>query len=223
MTHISIPRRGHGKPVRVLAIGAHCDDIEIGAGALLRSLASTTDGLRAHFVVMTSTPARAAETRACLGELVGPTPPRVDVHTLRDTRLPMHFDEVKDVLGALADEDFDLVLTHDPGDAHQDHRILGELVPTAFRRNTIAHFEIPKWDGDLGVLRPNAYLPLSLEDVAAKWKLIHKHYMSQHSKDWFTEETVRSLARLRGMECRAPYAEAFRIEKLTINLPERSE
>lgn len=218
MTGLAIRPRGDGEPFRVLAIGAHCDDIEIGAGGLLRVLARSVPTLEVSFVVMTSTPERAAEARACLATLVAPVPARIAIHAMQDTRLPTFFNEVKDVLGRLSREKFDLILTHDPRDAHQDHRLLGELVPTAFRAHTLAHFEIPKWDGDLGVLRPNSYIPLTAEDVAAKWALVHSHYASQREKEWFTEETLRSLARLRGMECRAEYAEAFRIEKLTIEL-----
>lgn len=226
MTGLAIRPRRDGERFRVLAIGAHCDDIEIGAGGLLRVLARTVPSLEVSFVVMTSTPDRADEARACLAALVAPVPARVMIHAMPDARLPTCFNEVKDVLGLLAREKVDLVLTHDPRDAHQDHRLLGELAPTAFRAHTLAHFEIPKWDGDLGVLRPNAYIPLTAEEVAAKWALVHSHYVSQRGKDWFTEETLLSLARLRGMECRAEYAEAFRIEKLTIELsasPAREE
>lgn len=218
MTGLAIRPRRDGGPLRVLAIGAHCDDIEIGAGGLLRVLAQATPAPEVSFVVMSSTPERADEARACLAGLISPVDAHIKIYGMRDTRLPSHFDELKDLLGRMSREDFDLVLTHDPRDAHQDHRILGELAPTAFRRQTIAHFEIPKWDGDLGRLRPNAYVPITAEGLAAKWALLYEHYVSQRNKDWFTEETLRALARLRGIECRAEYAEAFRIEKLTMDL-----
>lgn len=203
-------------PLRVLAIGAHCDDIEIGAGGTLSALAAARPDTSIAAVVLTSTPERAAESRACLAQIAAPAAIDVTVHDLPDTRLPAHFDEVKDVLAGLARQPWDLVLTHHRHDAHQDHRMLGEVVPTAFRDHLVWHFEIPKWDGDLGASRPSFYVPLTREQVDAKWTALDRHYVSQRGKDWWDPETFSALARLRGMECRAPYAEAFRVEKARV-------
>lgn len=166
-------------------------------------------------------PERAAESRACLGDIVSPASVEVTVHDLPDTRLPAHFDEVKDVLAGLSRQPWDLVLTHHRFDAHQDHRMLGEFVPTAFRDHLVWHFEIPKWDGDLGASGANLYVPLTREQVDAKWQALDRHYVSQRGKDWWDPETFSALARLRGMECRAPYAEAFRVEKVRVDLGTR--
>ena len=46
-------------------------------------------------------------------------------------------------------------------DAHQDHRLLGTMAPTVWRDALVLHYEIPKWDGDLG--RSNCYVPISAE------------------------------------------------------------
>lgn len=204
-------------PRRILAIGAHCDDIEIGAGAALARWARQDPGTQFTFVVMSSTAERAAESRACLTALVSPAAASVTVHGLRDSRLPTQFDQVKDVLAGLSRHPWDLVLTHHKYDAHQDHRLLGELAPTAFRDHLVLQFEVPKWDGDLGSARPNVYVPLTADDVAFKWALLNQHYPSQRGKDWWDAETFAALARLRGMECRAPYAEAFRAEKIILD------
>lgn len=209
---------GGASPARVLAVGAHCDDIEIGAGGLLAAIARALPDTRFRFLVMTSTPERAGEARACLAELVSPAEAETTVLDLPDTRLPGRFDDVKDELAGLSRAPWDLVVTHSPDDAHQDHRLLGELTPTAFRDHLILHYEIPKWDGDLGTLRPNLYLPLTGHEVARKWALLDRHYVSQRGHDWFTEETFRSLARLRGMESRADYAEAFRVGKAVLQI-----
>lgn len=207
---------GTGHALRVLAIGAHCDDIEIGAGATLAALTAARPDSHLAAVVLTSTPERAAESRACLAEIARPAAIEVTVHDLPDTRLPAHFDEVKDVLADLSRQPWDLVLTHHRHDAHQDHRMLGEFVPTAFRDHLVWHFEIPKWDGDLGASQPSLYVPLMREQVDAKWAALDRHYVSQRGKDWWDPETFSALARLRGMECRAPYAEAFRLEKARV-------
>ena len=100
------------------------------------------------------------------------------------------------------------------GDAHQDHRTIAEIVPTVFRDQLCLSYEIPKWDGDLG--RPSLYVPLSQETARRKVELLHKCYPSQHGRDWWDDEVFLSLARLRGMECRARYAEAFGCAKWVI-------
>lgn len=210
------------RPLRVLAIGAHCDDIEIGAGGTLAALTASHPDAHVTAVILTSTPERAAESRACLKEITAPARAHIEVHELPDTRLPAHFNDVKDLLAELAQQPWDLVLTHHRSDAHQDHRMLGEFVPTALRDHQVWHFEIPKWDGDLGSARPNLYVPLDREDVSAKWQALDRHFVSQRGKDWWDPETFAALARLRGMECRAPYAEAFRVEKSRVTFGKRS-
>lgn len=205
------------EPRTILAVGAHCDDIEIGAGGTLATWAQEEPNTEFTFVVLTSTPDRAAESHACLSALVSPAVARIDIRGLRDTRLPAQFDQVKDVLAELARRPWDVVLTHQRYDAHQDHRLLGELATTAFRDHLVLQFEVPKWDGDLGSARPNLYVPLTAGQVSHKWDLLDRHYPSQRGKDWWDAETFAALARLRGMECRSAYAEAFRAEKMILD------
>ena len=108
------------------------------------------------------------------------------------------------------------ILTHRGDDAHQDHREVSRLTWNTFRDHLILEYEIPKWDGDLG--RPNFYVPISAAAMARKIELLVRHFGTQRSKHWFDAETFRGLARLRGMECRAPerYAEAFYARKMTL-------
>ncbi len=111
--------------------------------------------------------------------------------------------------------DADLILAPRSGDAHQDHRLLAQLVPTVWRDQLVLGYEIPKYDGDVG--RPNVYLPLTEEIAREKARLLSKAYPSQTGRDWWDEETFLSLARLRGMECRSRYAEAFELAKAAIS------
>ena len=209
-------------PRRVLAIGAHCDDIEIGAGGTLSSWAKQDPDIEFHSVVLCSTPQRAQETRDCLTALCAPATVSVDVLDLPDTRLPAHVDAVKDLLATLSRTSWDLILTHHRFDAHQDHRLLGECAPTSFRDHLVLGFEVPKWDGDLGTSKANLYVPLTRAQVEAKWSALDACHVSQRGKDWWDAETFAALARLRGMECRTPYAEAFRVEKMLLGpWPER--
>jgi len=215
---ISFPlRAAEQMPLSVLAIGAHPDDIEIAAGGTLLTLAERQPGIRIRYVVLTGEPQRQAEARAAARAFTPNADLEVQLHDLPDGCLPAVYGPVKESLENLA-KSFrpDIILAPSPRDAHQDHRIVGELVPTAFRNHAVLNYEIPKWDGDLG--RPNVYVPLS-EDVARrKVELLDKCFPSQLGRDWWDEETFLGLARLRGIECRARYAEAFTCTKLVISL-----
>ncbi|MGH8866750.1 MAG: PIG-L deacetylase family protein [Actinomycetes bacterium] len=209
---------GPGRPLSVLAIGAHPDDIEIGCGGTLLRLADEMAGLTVHVAVCTSTPERATEANLSAKAFLAPAEHTTEVHALVDGHLPAQWAETKSLVEDLAARTRpDVVLAPSPQDAHQDHRLLGELVPTAFRDHLVLHYEIPKWDGDLGAARPTHYVPLSAEHVARKYALLWECFASQRGRDWFTDETFRALARLRGMECRAAYAEAFSVGKAVLS------
>lgn len=200
----------------VVLLGAHPDDVEIGAGGLLLTLAEVP-GLRVHYVLLTGAPHRQAEARAAAAAFLPDARLTFALHDLPDGRVPARWAEAKQVVEeAAATLAPDLVVAPAPDDAHQDHHTLGALVPTSFRDATVLYYEIPKWDGDLG--RPNIYLPLTGERVRRKIELLHACYPSQKARDWWDDEVFLGLARLRGMECRSRYAEAFRCEKAVIEL-----
>jgi len=165
---------------------------------------------------MTGTPERQQEARAAARAFTQGADLEVELHDLPEGRLPAVYGQVKEVLEGVA-RSFrsDVILAPSPDDAHQDHRTVGELVPTAFRDQVVLNYEIPKWDGDMR--RPNAYVPLADEIARRKIELLDKCYPSQTGRDWWGEETFLALARLRGMECRARYAEAFTCTKLVIS------
>ena len=205
-----------GRPLSVLALGAHPDDIEIAAGGTLLSLAERHPGLHVRYVLMTGTQERQLEARAAARAFTPGAELEVEVHDLPDGRLPAVWGQVKEIMAVLARSVRpDVILAPSPGDAHQDHRTVGELVPTAFRDQLYLGYEVPKWDGDLA--RPNTYFPLTDEIARRKVELLDKSYPSQHGRDWWNEETFLALARLRGMECRARYAEAFTCAKMVIS------
>jgi len=201
----------------LVVIGAHPDDIEIAAGGLLLSVAAASPGLRVRYVLLSGSPERHAEARAAAAAFLPGADLSFALHSLPDGRLPAHWETVKQSLHAVADTvQPDLVLCPWVGDAHQDHRLLGELVPTAFRSAFALQYEIPKWDGDLG--RPTVYLPLVDEVARRKVELLHASFPSQKSRDWWDDEVFLGLARLRGMECRSRYAEAFHCPKLVLSI-----
>jgi len=123
--------------------------------------------------------------------------------------------KAKQILQAAAAVDADLVLVPSQHDAHQDHRLLGELALSAFRDQLVLQYEIPKWDGDLG--RTNVYVPLTDEVARRKVELLHASFPSQKAHDWWDDEIFFGLMRLRGMESRSRYAEAFSCGKLSLS------
>ena len=201
---------------RVLAIGCHADDIEIGCGGTLLTLARSNPGLEVDWVVLAAPGARGDEARASAVAFLD-NAVRVEVHEFRDGFLPYVGGEVKDVFEELKGRvDPQVVFTHAGYDFHQDHRLACELTWNTFRNHLILEYEIPKVDGDLG--RPNVFVPLTAAVVEEKLKLLEKHFGSQSGKHWFDRETFLGLMRLRGMEAVAPerFAEAFTCRKTVL-------
>lgn len=206
------------RPLSVLVIGAHPDDIEIGAGGTLLTLAQSQPGLSARYVVLTGTAARQDEAREAARSFLPGADLAVDLHDLPEGRLPAVWEQAKNVLEQVARScSPDLVIAPSRDDAHQDHRTIGEIVPTVFRNQLYLAYEIPKWDGDFG--RPGTYFPLTAEVAQRKAELLHKCFPSQQHRDWWDDQVFLGLARLRGMECRAPYAEAFFCSKILLGPP----
>ena len=214
MLKLSLPSRA-GSPLKVLCLGAHCDDIEIGCGATLMTLLEQYDDVDIHWQVFTSTPARKQE--AIKGAEVfcnGARNLHIEILEYRDGYLPYEGDAIKLSMEAVKKAvDPDLVFTHYRHDLHQDHRLISELSWNTFRNHLLLEYEIPKWDGDIGT--PNLFVPVSEAVAAAKIKALQDVYNSQQSKKWFTDDLFHSMMRIRGMECNAPgnLAEAFYTRK----------
>ncbi|MEV7533423.1 PIG-L deacetylase family protein [Streptomyces hydrogenans] len=205
---------------RVVAVGAHCDDIAIGAGGTLLTVCRARPGVRVDALVLSGGGGeREREERDALAAFCPGADLRLTVLKLPDGRLPAYWDEAKAAVEELrATTEPDVVLAPRTADAHQDHRGLARLIPTAFRDHLVLGYEIVKWDGDLG--RPNAYQPLTPETAEDKVRLLQEHYASQRHRPWYDREAFLGLARIRGIECQARYAEAFDVTKLTLDLGE---
>ncbi len=212
--HLAAPPSG---PLSVLAIGAHPDDIEIGAGGTLLSLAQSHASVRACHLVLTGTPERQLEAESAAIEFLPGAQVSVRRCDFPEGRLPAAWGQVKDTIEEVT-RSFrpDVVIAPQPADAHQDHRTIAEIVPTVCRDQLYLGYEIPKWDGDFS--RPSVYVPLPGEIVRRKVALLHKCFPSQSSRDWWDDEVFLGLARLRGVECRARYAEAFACPKALLQI-----
>lgn len=207
----------------LLCIGAHSDDIEIGAGGLILTLAATFPDIAVRWCVASAAPDRESEARASAFDfLQGLERADVELGGFEDSYFPDQGREIKAWLLAVRSRfPADVVLVHRAGDLHQDHRELNRIAWNLFRDHLILEYEIPKWDGDLG--QPNFYVPLEAEILERKIAFIMRHFRSQRSKDWFDPELFRGLARLRGMECRAEHrhAEAFFVRKAVFSPGDR--
>jgi LmbE family N-acetylglucosaminyl deacetylase len=209
-----------GARIRVLCLGAHSDDIEIGCGGLILRLIQGFSTIEIDWVVFSAHVKREQEARrSAAAFLKGARRKRVRIKHFRDGFFPYQGAEIKQVFERLKrDTAPDLVLTHYREDRHQDHRLLSDLTWNTFRDHWILEYEIPKFDGDLGT--PNCFVPLDTGTCARKVKHLLSVFGSQRDKDWFTAETFMGLMRLRGMECRAPggYAEAFYARKTVLQV-----
>jgi LmbE family N-acetylglucosaminyl deacetylase len=210
---------GGSRPVRrILCIGAHSDDIEIGCGGTILRMAEWYPEAHVRWVVLSGNERRADEAR-CGASLFlkGLREPEVVTKTFRDGFFPYDGAEIKTFFEQLKHEPtWDVILTHYRGDLHQDHRVVSELTWNTFRDHLILEYEIPKYDGGLG--SPNLFVPLDEAQRASKVEHLLKAFGSQRDKRWFTAETFNGLMRLRGIECASPtgYAEAFYARKVTL-------
>lgn len=203
-------------PLRVLVLGAHADDIEIGCGGTVLRLLAERPHMDIHWAVLSGggTPREGEALASANAFLAGAPHPHVSVASFRDGHFPFVGSDVKDYIeDNFKSIDPHLVLTHAREDRHQDHRLVSDLTWNTFRgKAVIAEYEIPKWDGDLG--RPNAYVQLDPATADRKVALLMEHFAGQHTKPWYDAETFRGLLRLRGVEAACKYAEAFICRKL---------
>ena len=205
-----------GSRLSVLCLGAHSDDIEIGLGGTLLSLMARGIQLDVHWCVLSAVGDRETEARnSAMDFLSGAATHTVETLAFRDGFFPEQGEAVKSWFEDLKSRvSPDLIFTHRRDDAHQDHREVCRLTWNTFRDHFILEYEIPKWDGDLG--QPNLYVSVPAALLQRKLELLDRHFATQRSKQWFDADTFQGLARLRGMECRAPerFAEGFFARKL---------
>jgi LmbE family N-acetylglucosaminyl deacetylase len=206
-----------GSLQNVAVVGAHCDDIAIGAGATLLRLTEQNPAVIVHALVLTGGGTeREVEEKDAFVAFCRNAEVRLTVHDLPDGRLPEHWSQVKRRLAEFRRScDPDLVFGPQRDDRHQDHRLLAELVPTEFRNHLILGYEIPKWESDLP--SPNVYVPIDEPNARRKADLLHECYRSQTDRDWFDHETFMGLLRLRGVQSHNRYAEAFVSEKSVVS------
>jgi LmbE family N-acetylglucosaminyl deacetylase len=218
MLALDLPRKAAG-PLKILCLGAHSDDIEIGCGGTILRLLTSQQEIEIVWVVFGAGGKREEEARGSAALFLSQAHNKnIIVKSFRDSFFPSEGAQIKSFFEELKPISPDLIFTHYRKDAHQDHRLIEELTWNTFRNHFILEYEIPKYDGDMG--QPSVFVPLDKEIYEKKVRYLMEAFETQRSKQWFDKETFFGLMRLRGMECVAPsgYAEAFYCRKLVFEL-----
>lgn len=206
------------KPLQIMCLGAHSDDIEIGCGGTILKLLEAYPGSSVTWVVFSANAEREKEARGSAADFLrGAQDADVVVHNFKESYFPHVASEIKDAFEQLKQKPKpDLIFAHHRHDLHQDHRVLAELVWNTFRNHLILEFEIPKYEGDLG--NPSVLVPLTRAHADHKVDLLMRHFASQAGRAWFRPDTFHGLMSIRGVECHAPEgrAEAFHARKIVL-------
>jgi LmbE family N-acetylglucosaminyl deacetylase len=217
MLELTLPR-AKGRATRILCLGAHCDDIEIGCGGTLLKLLRGRGAWDVTWAVFCADPARSRELRASAQRfLKGARRTQLLAYQFTDSFFPGEYTAIKRTFATLRRlPEPDIVFTHERGDLHQDHRLLAELSWNLFRDHLLLEYEIPKYEG--GLTTPNVLVQLSAAQAAAKVRALLASYPSQQAKPWFRADTFNALMRLRGVEAAAAsgWAEGFHAAKLSV-------
>lgn len=204
----------NAQPINILCLGAHCDDIEIGAGGTLLKIFEEYQINSVKWVVFTSNETRKVEANTSATRFLEKIENKeILIYANRDGFLPFMAAEVKETFEKIKGEFVpDIIFTHYRNDRHQDHRLVSDLTWNTWRSHQILEYEIPKYDGDMG--NPNLYVPLQEKHISLKNKILMESFESQVCKHWFDEDTFNALPRLRGIESASKYAEAFYARKV---------
>ncbi len=206
------------RPLELLCLGAHSDDLEIGCAGTLLELLKRQRRVNVTWIVLSAAGERAVEARRSARALVrSANKLQIVLGDHTDGHFPAEFARIKSRLEELKRlVNPDLILTHRLDDRHQDHRIVAELTWQTWRDHLVLEYEIPKYEGDLG--QPNVFVPLSPAAAARKVQHLMRHFGTQRGRSWFRPETFNALMHLRGVECRAAsgLAEAFQLRKATL-------
>ena len=219
MLSLALDKSGDS-PLEILCLGSHADDLEIGCGGTLLKLIESNCNVRAHWIVFSASEQRAIEAqRSAERFLEGAANAAIEVQAFRDGFFPYVGSDIKQFFEELKQRcSPSLIFTHYREDRHQDHRLISDLTWNTFRNHLILEYEIPKYDGDLGV--PNCFVALDQATCRRKVHSITELFQTQQNRHWFTEETFFSLLRLRGIESGAPtgYAEGFFCRKAALDV-----
>lgn len=217
MLKLGLDLRGK-RNLKILCLGAHSDDIEIGCGGTIQRLLSEHNNAEVHWVVLGSSGQRDAEAVASANNfLVDAKKKNIIIKKFKESFFPYKGEQIKNFFEILKKKvSPDIIFTHYRHDLHQDHGVISDLTWNTFRNSFILEYEIIKYDGDLGI--PNLFVHLNEEICRKKIEFLMDSFKTQANKDWFTPDAFFSVMRIRGIESKAPenYAEGFYCRKLVL-------
>src|SRR5262249_8730539 len=162
-------------------VGAHADDIDIGAGGTILTLLELHPGSRILWVVFSADEQRATEARGSAKAMLrAAASADVVIHHFSDGFFPSELVRMEHTFEELKSFQPNLILTHYKADHHQDHRIVSELTWNTFRDHLVFEYEVLKYDPDLG--NPNLFVQLSQDKAATKIDVLCKFFASQRQK-----------------------------------------
>ena len=205
-------------PLKILCLGAHSDDIEIGCGGTILKMTKEYPNSEVYWVVFSADGKRKKEAEESTNIFLKDAKEKaIVIKDFRDGFFPYIGAEIKEYFETLKHEvDPDVIFTHYRCDLHQDHRQVSDITWNTFRDHLILEYEIPKYDGDLGP--PNFFVHLEDDICETKIQNIFNIFKTQTANQWFRKETFQSIMTLRGIESNSPsgYAEAFYCRKIII-------
>jgi LmbE family N-acetylglucosaminyl deacetylase len=204
------------RPLKILCLGAHSDDIEIGCGGTILRLLKEIKEVEVNWIVFSADGQRAEEAKRSAKLFLGNARKKdVVIKRFRESFFPYIGSEIKEYFEEIKNDlTPDVIFSHYRHDLHQDHRLLSELTWNTFRNHLILEYEIIKYDGDIG--SPNFFIHLDEKTCFKKIEYILRSFKSQENRKWFAEDAFLSILRIRGIESNAPekYAEGFYCRKM---------
>ena len=206
------------KPMNILAIGAHPDDIEYGCAGTLVKYAERDH--RIHLMVLTGGEeggegaVRQREQYAA-AEIIGAK--QVFWGEYRDTQLPLNKELIDKIEEVLVEVKPDLILVNYGDDTHQDHRVLADATMSATRyvRNVL-FFEVPTTQN----FNPQVFVDIS-DTLERKFEVLKAHesqVMKTNIENMSIVELAKANSTFRGIQGRVKFAEAFAPLRLFINI-----
>jgi LmbE family N-acetylglucosaminyl deacetylase len=207
-------------PKRVLVLSPHTDDGEFGCGATLAKWIG--QGSEVFSIAFSSceesVPAGLPkdtlihEAKDAAKALSIPTN-NLTIFNYRVRRFSYTRQEIlEDMVRLRKDISPDLVMLPSKDDLHQDHLVVAQEGLRAFKHSTVLGYEIP-WNNR--AFQTTCFCKIDEQHLVAKLKALQS-YKSQQFRNYASEDFVRSLARVRGVQAGVEYAESFEVQRLFV-------
>ena len=204
---------------KILVLAPHTDDGELGAGATIHKLINA--GAFVHYVAFSSCEEsipKGFELDSLKKEVLLATDKlgiqSVAVLDYKVRNFPENRQAIlDDMITIRKTEQYDLVLLPSTKDVHQDHKTISEEGVRAFKGINILGYELI-WNNLTS--NSDCFVKLSIDDVNAKITSLHE-YKSQAGRAYVSEDFIKSLAKTRGVQIGAEYAECFEVIRLVIS------